>query len=83
MEGTWKKLVPVVKVSLFHVIKDKILTDFQMMTAFTEVQNIVNKRPLMANSDKVKDSEARALKHFLIARNYFNNSHLGETRAND
>ena len=30
---------------LLHVIRDRILTDFQMMTMFTEVENVVNNRP--------------------------------------
>ena len=48
MEGAWKRLVQVMKLLLLHVIKDRILTDFQIMTVFTEVENIVNKKPLTA-----------------------------------
>ena len=48
MEGAWKRLVQVVKLLLLHVIKDRILTDFQIMTVFTEVENIVNNKPLTA-----------------------------------
>ena len=77
------QLVRVVKLSLLHVIKDRILTDFQMMTVFTEVENIVNNMPLTANSDKVKDVEALSPNYFLIGRNFCNNNHLGETRASD
>ena len=77
------QLVGVVKLSLLHVIKDRILTDFQMMTVFTEVENIVYNMPLTANSDNVKDVDALSPNYFLIGRNFCNNNHLGETRASD
>ena len=83
MRGQWERLVRVVKLSLLHVIKNRILTDFQMMTVFTEVENIVNNRPLTANSDNVKVFEALTHNHFLIRRNFCNNNHLGETRISD
>ena len=76
MGGAWKRLVRVMKLSLLHVIKDRILTDFQMLTVFTEVENIVNNRPLTRNSDNVKDFEALTPNHFLIRRNFCNNNHL-------
>ena len=83
MAGAWERLVRVVKLSLLHVIRDRILTDFQTMTVFTEVENIVNNRPLTANSDNVKDFEALTPNHFLIGRNFCNNNHLGETRKSN
>ena len=57
MGGCWERLVQTVKRSLFHIIRDRVLTDFQMLTAFTEVEVIVNNRPLTANSDDVKTSK--------------------------
>ena len=76
-------MVQAMKLLLLHVIKDRILTDFQMMTLFTKVENIVNNRPLTANSDNVKIFEALTLNHFLIGRNFCNNNHLGKTRTSD
>ena len=64
MAGAWERLVRVFKLSLLHVIKDRILTDFQMMTVFTEAKNIANNRPLTENSDNVKDFEALSPNHF-------------------
>ena len=64
-------------------IKDRILNDFQMMTVFTEVENIVNNRPLKSNCHNVKDFEALTPNHFLIRKNVCNSNHLCETRAND
>ena len=83
MGGVWERLAWAVKLSLLHVIKDRILTDFQMMTVFTESENTVNNRPLTENSDNVKDFEALTPNHFLIGRNFCNNTHLGETRTNE
>ena len=54
-----------------------------MMTMFTEVENIVNDRPLTANSNNVKDFEALTPNQFLIGRNFCTSSHLGETKTND
>ena len=42
----WKfnppRLVRVVKTSLYNIAKDRTLTDFQIITVFTEVENMVN-----------------------------------------
>ena len=83
MGGAWERLVRIMKLSLLHVIKDRILIDFQMMTVFTEVEHIINNRALTANSDNVKDFEALTLNHFLIGRNVCSNNHSGEKRTND
>ena len=42
MGGSWERLVHVVKTSLYNIVKDRTLTDFQMITIFTEVENMVN-----------------------------------------
>ena len=42
----------VVKTSLFNIVKDRILTNFQMITVFTEVENMINNRPVTAKSEK-------------------------------
>ena len=42
----WKfnppRLVRVVKTSLYNIAKDRTLTDFQIITVFTEVENMAN-----------------------------------------
>ena len=82
MGGCWERLVQTVKRASFHMIKDRVLTDFQMLTVFTEVEVMVNNRPLTANSDDVKDLEALTPNHFISGRNFCNNSHFGEIRSN-
>ena len=66
--GSWERLVRVVKTSLFNIVKDRIMTDFQMITVFTEV-DMVNIRPITANSGSVDDLEALTPNHFLIRIN--------------
>ena len=73
-----ERLVRVVKTSLYNIVKDRTLTDFQMVTVFTEVENMVNNRPITANSDNADDLEARNPNHFLISRNVNDRSYLGK-----
>ena len=80
MGGAWERLFRVVKVSLPHVIKIRIFTDIRMITVFTEVEIIVNNRPLTANSDNAIDFDAMTPNIFLIGRNVCSNNHLGETK---
>lgn len=53
------------------------------MTVFIDAANIVNNELLTENSDNVKDVEVLTPNHFLIARNFCNNCHLGEIRTNN
>ena len=78
MGGCWERLVLTVKRALFHIIKDMVLTDFQILTVFTEVEVMVNNRPLTQTVMMSKTPN-----HFIIGRNFCNNIHLGEIRSND
>ena len=42
MSSSWKRLVSVLKISFLNIVKDRILTDFQMITVFSEVENMGN-----------------------------------------
>ena len=46
MEGLWEKMIQTVKEAMLTIIKDRILTYFQMLTLFSKVENNVNSRPL-------------------------------------
>ena len=65
MSCSQERLVHVVKTSLFNIVKDRILTDFQMIAILTEWRTI-NSQPITANSDSADDLEALTLNHFLI-----------------
>ena len=54
MGGSWERLVRVVKTSLSNIFKDRILTDFQMITVFTEVENMVNNRPIIDEQSTIE-----------------------------
>ena len=83
MGGSWERLVRVVKTSLSNIFKDRILTDFQMITVFTEVENMVNNRPITANSYSADYLEALTPNHFLIGRNANDRSYLGKITKED
>ena len=57
MGGSWERMIRTVKKAMFAIIKDRILTDFQMLTLFSEVENIVNNRPLTYLSEHHEDLE--------------------------
>ena len=50
------------------MLKDNRVTDFQLTTILTEVEGLVNSRPLTPVSDSINDFEALTPNHFLIGR---------------
>ena len=78
MSSSWKRLVSVLKISFLNIVKDRILTDFQMITVFSEVENMGNNWPITANIDSADDLEALAPNHFLIGRNANDRRYLGK-----
>jgi len=76
MGGSWERMIRTVKEAMFMIMKDRILTDFQMLTLFSEVENLVNNRPLTYVSDNNEDLEALTPNHFLIGRNFYSENLL-------
>ena len=68
MGGAWERLVKTVKRALNPIIKDTIPTEYQLLTFMTEVEAIVNSRPITSVSDSIDDFEALTPNHFLIGR---------------
>ena len=56
--GVWERLVKSVKEVLHATMQDRILTDPHLATTFTEVESILNNRPLTHASGDVSDLEA-------------------------
>ena len=51
MGGIWERIIKSTKRALYNIIKGTVLTDFQLMTTFTEIENILNNRPMTYVSD--------------------------------
>ena len=68
MGGAWERLVRSVKEVMTGLMHDRVLTDPQLYTLLTEVESILNTRPLTRASDDVNDLEALTPNHILIGR---------------
>ena len=68
MGGAWERLVRSVKEVMTGLMNNHILTDAQLYTLLTEVESILNTRPLTNASDDVNDFEALTPNHILLGR---------------
>ena len=68
MVRIWERIVKTVKNVMFSRIKNTVLTDFQLMTIFTEIEAIINNRLLTYISDKPVDLEPLTPNHLLLGR---------------
>ena len=68
MGGAWERLVRSTKEVMFGLIKDHVLTDSQLLTVLTEVESILNSRPLTHLSEDVTDLEPLTPNHILLGR---------------
>ena len=68
MSGVRERLVQSAKKHLKAVVEDRLLSEFALQTLFTEVEFIMNNRPILAASDDPADLESLTPKHFLLQR---------------
>ncbi|KAL9986969.1 hypothetical protein ACROYT_G001199 [Oculina patagonica] len=68
MSGVWERLVQTTKKHLKAVAGDRLLGEFALRTLLTEVESIMNNRPIVAASDNPADLEALTPNHFLLQR---------------
>ena len=68
MGRVWENMVRTVKRVLYSMMKNTMLADFQLMTIFTEIENIINNCPLTDVSDDFDDLEALTPNHFLLGK---------------
>jgi hypothetical protein len=82
MSGVWERLVGVVKKHLKILCGVRSLDEHRLRTLFSEVEFIVNSRPLIATSEDPADLEAISPNHFLLLRKSSTNQ-VAATDAND
>ena len=70
MGGVWERLVRSVKQVMSGLMgeKEKVLTEPQLYTLLTEVESILNTRPLTHASDDIDDLEPLTPNHILLGR---------------
>ena len=62
------KIGTVSQTALKVILKRRLVDDFSNATIFTEIESIMNSRPLTAISDDINDLEALTQNHFLLGR---------------
>ena len=66
--GVWERLVQITKKHLKSAVADRLLSDIELRTLLTEVESIVNNRPITAVSDDPEDCSALTPNHFLLQK---------------
>lgn len=66
--GAWERLVQSAKKALNAVAAKQLVTDETLLTFLTEVESLLNSRPLTHVSSDPQDEEALTPNHFLIGR---------------
>ena len=82
MGGAWERLVRSSMEVMYGLVKDLVLTDPQLYTVLTEVEMIVNSRPLTHLSEDVTDFEALTPNHVLLGA-HRNWSSIADTSEQD
>ena len=68
MGGVWERLVRSCKKALNAVLQNQFLTDEVLVKAITDVESLVNSRPLTEVSSDADDLEVLTPNHFIIGR---------------
>ena len=68
MGGVWERLVRSVKEVMTGLMRDHVLTDPQLLTLLTEVESILNSRPLTPASEHIDDLDALTPNHILLGQ---------------
>ena len=82
MGGVWERLIRSVKEVMTGMMVDTVLTDPQLATLITEVERILNSRPLTLVSADINDLDVLTPNHILLER-CRNWDYMGEITEND
>ena len=82
MGGVWERLVRSVKEVMTGLMRNYVLTDPQLLTLLTEVESIINSRPLTHVSDDLSDLEALTPNHILLGK-HRNWAYMSDVKDND
>ena len=82
MGGEWERLIRSTKEVLTGLMKDTVLTDPQLATLLTEVESILNSRPLTHASEDINDLDALTPNHILLGH-HRHWDYMGEITEND
>ena len=68
MGGVWERQIRTVRKVLVFILKDQLLDDERLITAFCEVESVVNGRPLTIDPNDSQDLEPLTPNHLLLLR---------------
>jgi hypothetical protein len=68
MGGVWERVIRSIRKILRAMLGNQVITDEVLRTTMSEVQNILNSRPLTPLSNDVTDMEALTPNHLLLLR---------------
>ena len=66
MGGIWERLIRSVRFILASLMKQQVLNEEALVTFLTEVEGILNSRPITAVSDDVQDPQVLTPNHLLL-----------------
>jgi len=68
MGGIFESMVKIAKQCLRTIVTDRLLDEESLRTFLTEIESLMNSRPLTSISDDVNDEEVLTPNHFLVNR---------------
>ena len=68
MGGIWERMIRSVRTILMGLCHHQTVTDEVLVTLFTEIEAILNSRPITGNSSDIKDPKALTPNHLLLLR---------------
>ena len=66
MEGVWEHVIQSARKVLGRLLRYQLVSGGALRTVMTEVESVLNSRPLMPNGDNPADFEALTPNHLLL-----------------